>query len=124
MDLVNKMVINSDPFPYNNFIIYQSPVSQRWAPIAHDFDNAFFYGSAPNDILKPFLRQDCTTYKKFMDIWFPILKEQLPIRFDVLAQIVNSSISHPVVLHDLLDFKKELMDFEERLQNMLNVHKN
>jgi hypothetical protein len=112
MDLINNIIRNNDGFPRNNFLIYQSPVTMRWAPIAHDFDSAFF------------LEKDysflgvlaCLQYKKLLDEWIPVFGKQIPMRITALAQITNSSISHPVQLNDFANFKASL---ENRLNSSI-----
>jgi hypothetical protein len=110
MDLINSIIGNNDGFPRNNFLIYQSPVTMKWAPIAHDFDLAF----SPSYKFYSFLGEfACLSYKKLLDEWIPVFGKQIPMRVTALAQIANSSISHPVQLNA---FAK----LESSLENLLN----
>jgi hypothetical protein len=90
MDLINTIAGNNDGFPRNNFLIYQSPVSKKWIPIAHDFDLTFRY--PPDYSFKGHDR--CVIYRKLLDEMIPIFKGKILDHINELVQIVNSSISH------------------------------
>jgi hypothetical protein len=93
----------------NNFLIYQSPVSKKWSPIAHDFDLTFRY--PPDYSFKGLDR--CVIYKKLLDEMIPIFKGKILDHVNELVKTVNSSISHPIQLNAFINF-------QSKLQNNLN----
>jgi hypothetical protein len=110
MDLITSIIGNSDGFPVNNFYVYQSPVTNRWAPIAHDFDLSM---RSPPSSYHYEGDSACSLYKSLFDQILPIFTVQLPERVKELAQIVNSSISHPLGLN-------AYTNFQTKLKNLLN----
>jgi hypothetical protein len=104
MVYVNGLVNNIDGFPFNNFYLYKNPITDKWIPIAYDFDLTFSH-SDPFEV--PYYRNACSTEDLFFDTMLPTWKTQLPSRILALAKVANSSNYHQIdirVVQNVIDF--------------------